>query len=80
MKSWVIVLVLYAAPPNAVDWPGPWQKGKIIAGENFYPTEGICRNEAVQWIARVHAAGMLAPFRFQCVPFPASLPVGAPRG
>jgi hypothetical protein len=79
MKTWIIVLLVYAAPPNAVDWPGPWTKGMMIAGKDFFRTEGKCRNAAVAWIGRVHAEGMLAPARFQCVPFPNSLPVGAPR-
>ena len=37
MKSWVIVLVIYAAPPNAVDWPGPWQKGRLLLAKTFIP-------------------------------------------
>ena len=78
-ETWVIVLLVYAAPPTAVDWPGPWTKGMVVAGKDFYRSEGECRNEAIKWIARVHAAGMLAPARSQCVPFPDGLPVGAPR-
>ena len=80
MKTWVIVLLVYAAPPTAVDWPGPWSKGMAIVAKDFFSSEGLCRNAAVAWIGRVHAAGMLAPARFQCVPFPDSVPVGAPRG
>lgn len=79
MKTWVIVMLVYAAPANAVDWNGPWSKGMTVAGKEFFRTEAECRNEGIQWIARVHAGGMLAPARFQCVPFPDSLPVGAPR-
>jgi hypothetical protein len=79
MKVWVILLVAYAAPPNSVDWPGPWNRGMIIAGKDFFNSEGECRNAAVAWIGRVHASGMLAPIRSQCVEFPAGLPVGAPR-
>ena len=41
----------------------------IVAGKEFFSTEGECRNEAVKWIGRVHGAGMLAPARFQCVPW-----------
>ena len=52
MKTWVIVMVMYAAPPTAVDWPGPWNKGMVVAGNSFYSTEGECRNEAVKWIGR----------------------------
>jgi hypothetical protein len=77
---WVAILLTYAAPANAVDWPGPWSSyGMAIAGKNIWSTEAECRNDAVQWIGRVHGVGMLAPIRFQCVAFPASLPKGAPR-
>jgi hypothetical protein len=68
MKTWVIVLLIYAAPPTAVDWPGPWTKGMVVAGDKFYPTEAECRNEAIMWIARIHANGMLAPARFSVRP------------
>jgi hypothetical protein len=79
MKTWIIVMLVYAAPSDAVNWNGPWSKGMTVVGKEFFRTEAECRNEAIQWIARVHAAGMLAPARFQCVPFPDGLPVGAPR-
>lgn len=45
MKTWVIILLIYAAPPTAVDWPGPWTKGMVIAGDKFYRTEGESRND-----------------------------------
>lgn len=79
MQAWVIVLLVYVAPATAVNWNGPWSKGMTVAGKDFFRSEGECRNEAIQWIARMHAGGMLAPIRFQCVPFPNGLPVGAPR-
>lgn len=79
MTTWVIVLLVYAAPPTAVAWPGPWTKGMVLAGKDFFRSEGECRTAAVQWIGRLYAGGMLGPARFQCVPFPDGLPVGAPR-
>jgi hypothetical protein len=75
---WVALLLVYQAPSNAVDWPGPWQAGRTIAAKNFWRTEAECRNDTVQWIGQLHQ-GMLAPIRFQCVGFPSGLPVGAPR-
>lgn len=78
-KVWVAVLAVYAAPPGAVDWPGPWESGMAKANEDkLFKTEAECRNFAIGWIGRIHQA-MLAPIRFQCVPFPAGLPKGAPR-
>jgi hypothetical protein len=76
---WVIVLMVYAAPPNSVDWPGPWTRGMtIVSKDSFFESEAQCRNSAIGWIGRIHQ-GMLAPIRFQCVPFPAGLSKGAPR-
>jgi hypothetical protein len=76
---WVVVFMIYAAPPDAVDWPGPWSPGMSIAEkETFFHSEAECRNYAIRKIGRLHE-GMLAPMRFQCVPFPAGLPQGAPR-
>jgi hypothetical protein len=77
-KVWIVLLVVYSAPPNAVNWSGPWTQGMTMAGKDFFETEADCRNYAISWIGRIHQ-GMLAPIRFQCVPFPASLPKGAPR-
>jgi hypothetical protein len=77
---WVIVLLIYNAPANAVDWPGPWatDHGLPVVGKTLFASEAECRNSAISWIGRIHQ-GMLAPIRFQCVPFPTSLPKGAPR-
>ncbi len=75
---WIIVLLVYVAPPKSVDWPGPWARGMSMTGKSFFESEADCRNYAIGWIGRIHQ-GMLAPIRFQCVPFPASLPKGAPR-
>jgi hypothetical protein len=47
MKTWMIVMLVYTAPPNAVDWNGPWSKGMTIAGKEFFRTEAECRNEAI---------------------------------
>ena len=75
----VVVFMIYAAPPDAVDWPGPWTPGMTIAEkEFFFHSEAECRNYAIRKIGRFHE-GILAPMRFQCVPFPADLPKGAPR-
>ena len=80
MKTWVILLVTYLAPmAHPAEWHGPWEKGVITAGKDFFRTETECRNAAVMWIRLIHAEGVGAPTRFQCVPFPDGLPVGAPK-
>jgi hypothetical protein len=75
---WFITLFVYAAPPQAVDWDGPWRYGMSKMVEEPYLSEADCRNAAVQMIGRIHQ-DMLAPIRFQCVSAPANLPRGATR-
>lgn len=78
-NMWAVVFMIYAAPPTAVDWAGPWRPGMALAEkDSFFRTEAECRNYAIRKIGHLHE-GMLAPMRFQCVEFPAGLPKGAPR-
>jgi hypothetical protein len=75
---WVLLLVIYEAPPNAVDWDGPWKAGMTNAVDRRFRSEAECRNTAVELIGRLHQ-GMLAPIRYKCVEMASSLPKGAPR-
>jgi hypothetical protein len=46
------VFMIYAAPYDSVDWPGPWNPGMTIADkETFFHSEAECRNYAVRKIA-----------------------------
>ena len=62
--EWLIVLFVYAAPPDAVDWDGPWELGMTRLIDVQYKTEAQCRNAATQMIGKLHQ-GMLAPIRFR---------------
>jgi hypothetical protein len=59
-------------------WDGPWDFGMSKAVEKPFKPEAECRNSAIQMIGELHQ-GMLAPMRFQCVPFASNLPKGASR-
>lgn len=76
--KWLLILAVYAAPPDAVDWDGPWELGMTKLLEQQFETEAECRNFAVQLIGRMHQ-GMLAPMRYRCVSIESGLPKGAPR-
>ena len=76
--KWYLVLFIYAAPPDAVNWDGPWEVDLIHAVKDKYDSEAECRNAGVQLIGKLHQ-GMLAPIRYRCLGMPATLPVGAPR-
>lgn len=71
--TWVGVLVVYAAPEDAVNWHGPWTRGMTIAGKNFFASEAECRADTEVRIKAIHQ-GMKAPTLYQCVPFQESLP------
>lgn len=76
--TWLLIITLYLAPDNAVDWDGPWQFGEPKLLDRRFASEAECRASAIQLIGRIHQ-GMLAPVRYQCVGLPAGLPKGAPR-
>ena len=76
--AWLLLFTIYAAPPNAQDWNGPWTLGMSRLIEQQFHSEAECRNSAIQLIGRMHQ-GMLAPMRFKCVPVNMTLPEGAPR-
>lgn len=76
--KWLLVVIIYFAPDNAVDWDGPWRLGEAHVLERQFDSEAECRNTAIQFIAEVHQ-GMLAPIRYRCVAVEAGLPAGAPR-
>lgn len=75
---YVLLLVFYQAPADAVDWDGPWKIGMTKTIDEPFATEAECRTFAVQLIGKMHQ-GMLAPMRYSCVPMERTLPKGAPR-
>jgi hypothetical protein len=76
--KWLLVLTVYAAPDDAVDWDGPWTFGMARLVEEQFDTEVECRNYAVRLVARMHE-GLRAPIRYRCIPVESGLPKGAPR-
>ncbi len=76
--KWILVLAIYAAPSNAVDWNGPWTFGMNHAVDSAFKSESACQAGAKQLIKKMHE-GMLAPIRYQCVAFPGGLPKNASR-
>jgi hypothetical protein len=75
---WVLLVVLYKAPENAVDWNGPWKFGLAQTLEKTFNSETECSNEAAGIIAKLHKQ-MAVPMRYKCVAFEEGLPEGAPR-
>ena len=75
---WLLILVVYAAPPDAVNWKGPWELGIAVLREERFVDEANCLNAGFQIKAKINQ-DMLAPVRFHCVRVDAGLPAGVPR-
>jgi hypothetical protein len=70
---WLLMLMVYEAPANAVDWDGPWKLGLTKVVDTKFTSEAECTTFAIRLIGKMHD-GMLAPMRYRCVPADASLP------
>lgn len=76
--KWLLVLVIYAAPDDAVNWNGPWTFGMTHTVETPFASKTACRSAAEGVIQRLHE-GMKAPIRYRCVAVEGDLPKDAPR-
>ena len=76
--KWLLIVAIYAAPPNAVNWDGPWELGMTKSMEKQFDSEAACLNTGISLKAEIQK-GMLAPIRVRCVSFEAGLPKGALR-
>ena len=77
-KIFILVMSVYVAPPDAVDWNGPWEHGLVQHMNHKFKSESECLSAAAI-LKQQMQKGMLAPLRFACVAFDQSLPEGAPR-
>ena len=75
---WFLIISIYAAPPDAMSYDGPWVVRLTNMEAQPFRTMADCRNAAIEKIARLHE-GMMAPMRYRCVPMAARLPAGARR-
>jgi hypothetical protein len=75
---WLLILMVYTAPKDAVNWKGAWELGPAVLREERFGSEKNCLDAGYAIKSRLNQ-GMLAPVRYQCIPADASLPAGAPR-
>ena len=75
---WFLILSVYVAPPDAVNWKGSWELGMTKMMERRFESELNCINAGKGTKARLNE-GMLAPVRFKCVQIASGLPAGASR-
>ena len=75
---WLLIMVIYVAPPDAVNWQGSWELGMTKLVERRFSSEATCRSAGREIKDRLNQ-GMLAPVRFHCLNISSELPAGAPR-
>lgn len=75
---WLLILMVYTAPSDAVNWKGSWEFGPAVLREERFRSEANCLDAGYQIKSKLNE-GMLAPVRYQCIKADAWLPAGAPR-
>lgn len=75
---WLLIVALYAAPPDAVNWKGSWELGMTRLSERHFESEVQCLKHGFGIKAKLNE-GMLAPVRIHCFKVESGLPAGTPR-
>ena len=75
---WLLVIAIYVAPADAVNWNGSWELGMTRLMEQRYETEAACLSGGEELKARLNE-GMLAPVRHHCMEVAGVLPAGIDR-
>ena len=75
---WLLILIVYTAPSDAVNWNGSWKLGPAVLREERFSSEADCLAAAYEIKTKLNQ-GMLAPVRYQCLGVDAGLPADVPR-
>ena len=75
---WLLLIAIYMAPADAVNWQGTWELGMTKLIEQRYESERACLDKGREIKARLNE-GMLAPVRTHCIEVAGGLPKGAAR-
>lgn len=75
---WLLILMVYTAPSNAVNWKGSWELGHVVLRDERFSSEANCLAAGYEIKSKLNQ-GMLAPIRYQCIGVDAGLPAGVPR-
>ena len=75
---WLLIIALYAAPPDAVNWQGSWELGMTKLVDHHFESEAECLVHGLDIKSKLNE-GMLSPVRFHCISISSGLPAGAPR-
>lgn len=66
MTMWLLILLVYVAPTDAVNWNGPWKLGKAEVIGNDFKDEDACLRGG-RMIQTILAEDMRAPVRYKCI-------------
>ena len=69
---WLLVILVYFAPPDAVDWQGSYELGISRIHQENFTTEKSCQDKG-EAIKTVFNEGALAPFRYRCLEVPSQI-------
>ena len=75
---WLLIVALYAAPPEAINWKGSWELGMAKLVDHHFTSKAECLKRGIEIKAKLNE-GILAPVRVHCFPISSGLPAGAPR-
>lgn len=77
-NMWLLILMVYTAPSDAVNWKGAWELGPAVLRDERFSSEANCLAAGMKIKSQINQ-GMLAPVRYQCIGVDAGLPAGAMR-
>ena len=72
MTMWILVILIYFAPSDAVDWQGSYELGIAETHKEHFTSERSCLDKG-EAMKTVFNEGALAPFRYQCLAVPSSM-------
>ena len=75
---WLLIIAIYVAPPDAVNWQGSWELGMTKLAENHFESKAKCLQRGIDIKAKLNE-GMLAPVRVHCISIARGLPAGTQR-
>ena len=66
---WILIILIYFAPPDAVDWQGSYELGIAETHKEHFTSERSCQDKGEDIQASFNEAA-LAPFRYRCLEIP----------
>lgn len=75
---WLLILMIYTAPSDSVNWKGSWELGPAVLRDERFSSEADCLAAGMKIKSSLNQ-GMLAPIRYQCIGVDAELPAGTMR-